>query len=149
MPGDWLKMNDCCIEKVPNKHPNKGLCPMNGRAYAEVSIGTIRHHINESWLWNPTAEHFYFCDDSECAVTYFGSDGSRILKTQLRTTIGVKEKSANSLLCYCFGISKAQFERDPESKDFVVTQTKAGWCSCESSNPSGRCCLKDFPKSKG
>jgi hypothetical protein len=28
----------------------------------------------------------------------------------------------------------------------VMAQTKAGLCSCDTSNPSGRCCLKDFPK---
>jgi hypothetical protein len=50
------------------------------------------------------------------------------------------------LLCYCFGISREDFKRDPGLRDFVVAKTKAGECSCETKNPSGRCCLKDFPK---
>ena len=28
----------------------------------------------------------------------------------------------------------------------IVEQTKNARCSCETSNPSGRCCLKVFPK---
>jgi len=50
------------------------------------------------------------------------------------------------MLCYCFGVSSADFERNPATRDFVMAQTKANLCSCETSNPSGRCCLKDFPK---
>ena len=49
------------------------------------------------------------------------------------------------MLCYCFGVSRADFDRNPGTKDFVTAQTKAGLCACETSNPSGRCCLKDFP----
>lgn len=108
---------------------------------------TIAHHIKDSWGWTPTARHYYFCDDPECDVAYFGDDHSVVYKTRLRTRIGVKERAANDLLCYCFGVSWADFERNPATKDFVMAQTKAGLCSCETSNPSGRCCLKDFPKS--
>ncbi len=112
-----------------------------------MSVRTIAHHIKESWGWVPTAERYYFCDDAECDVAYFGGDDSVILKSQLRTRIGVKEQADDALLCYCFGISKADFERNPATKDFVMAQTKTGLCSCDTSNPSGRCCLKDFPKS--
>lgn len=60
--------------------------------------------------------------------------------------IGVKEASDDTLLCYCFGVSKKDFQSDLAIREFVVGQTKAGLCSCETSNPSGRCCLKNFPK---
>jgi len=64
----------------------------------------------------------------------------------MRTPVGVKEASADTLLCYCFGVSKQDFQTDPATREFVVAQTKAGLCSCDTRNPSGRCCLKDFPK---
>jgi len=48
-------------------------------------------------------------------------------------------------VCYCFGVSRSDFRNDPATKDYVIAQTKAGLCSCDTSNPSGRCCLKDFP----
>ncbi len=94
----------------------------------------------------PTAKRYYFCGEPSCDVAYFGDDNSVILKSQLRTRIGVKEQSGDCLLCYCFGVSKSDFARDPAARDFVVKQTKAGLCSCDTSNPSGRCCLKDFQK---
>ena len=75
---------------------------------------------------------------------YFGDDDSVILKPQLRINVGVKEQAGNGLLCYCFGVSKADFKSNPAIKDFVMAKTRDGACSCETSNPSGRCCLKDF-----
>lgn len=95
--------------------------------------------------WRQTANRYFFCDDTACDVVYFGDDGSTLLKSQLRTQVGLKEASGDAPLCYCFGISKRDFANDPATRDFVVAQTKAGRCSCETSNPSGRCCLKDFP----
>ncbi|WP_293604613.1 putative iron-sulfur cluster-binding metallochaperone [Polaromonas sp. UBA4122] len=137
-----VNMNSCCSASgCDNKHPRKHRCPVNSREYAEVSGRTIAHHIKESWGWVSTAARYYFCDDSECDVAYFGDDDSLILKSQLRTRIGVKEEGDDDLLCYCFCVSKAEFERKPAIKNFVVVQTKAGLCSCDTRNPSGRCCL--------
>lgn len=140
-------MSSCCSSPAcDSAHPNKGRCPVNGLEYAEVAVRTIVHHIKEPWAWAPSAQHYYFCDAPDCDVAYFGDDNSVVLKSQLRTRIGVKERSGNGLLCYCFGVSRADFERDPATREFVLAQTRSGACSCETSNPSGRCCLKDFPK---
>jgi len=35
---------------------------------------------------------------------------------------------------------------DPGIRDFVVAQTRLGLCACDTRNPSGRCCLIDFPR---
>jgi hypothetical protein len=50
------------------------------------------------------------------------------------------------MLCYCFGVTKADARSDPGIKKFVMAQTKLGLCACEMRNPSGRCCLPDFPR---
>lgn len=140
-------MGNCCSPSdLSSKHSNKFACPANGIEYSEVSIRTIAHHIKEAWGWKATANRYFFCDDPECEVVYFGDDGSTILKSELRTSFGVKEKNGGGLLCYCFGVSKADHQHNPAIKDYVTAQTKAGLCSCETCNPSGRCCLKDFPQ---
>lgn len=139
-------MGDCCSPAGgPAGHPKKAFCPGHGGQCAEVAVRTIVHHLESAWAWQASAAHYYFCDDPECAVVYFGDDGSTIEKSRLRTRVGVKEKSANDLLCYCFGVSRADFLKNPATRDFVVAQTQTGLCSCATSNPSGRCCLKDFP----
>ena len=140
-------MSECC-STVENKtpHPKKHLCPANGVEYAEVSTRTIALHIKGAWEWSPTSDRYFFCDDAACDVVYFGEDGSTILKSQLRTKVGAKENSGDKLLCYCFGVSLNDFQCNPLIKEFVIAKTKDGLCSCDTSNPSGRCCLKDFPK---
>lgn len=105
---------------------------------------TILHHLSRPWRRESEAQQYYFCDTPDCDVVYFAADGTRIYKTELRTVVGIKETSPAALLCYCYGVSRAD-AADPRAREFVVQQTKAGLCSCTTSNPSGRCCLKDIP----
>ena len=141
-------MSDCCSSTEGDKgHPKKRRCPVSGSECAEVSARTITQHIMSPWEWQPRCDHYFFCDDPECDIVYFGEDGSTILKSQVRTRVGAKDVSGEGLLCYCFGVSKSDFLCNQATKEYVLTQTKAGLCSCDSRNPSGRCCLKDFPKS--
>jgi hypothetical protein len=58
----------------------------------------------------------------------------------------LKERADDSLLCHCFGVRKIDAQLDSSIRDFVAAKTKAGMCSCETSNPSGQCCLADFPR---
>lgn len=143
-------MSDCCASPTASTpHPHRHRCPRSGAECAEAPIRTIAHHIQQPWAWQHKEQRYFFCADSDCDVVYFGEDDSVILKSQLRTVVGIKEAAADALLCYCFGVSKAAAMLDPDARDYVVAQTKRGWCSCEASNPSGRCCLKDFPRGTG
>jgi hypothetical protein len=139
-------MSDCCSSsQCETAQTKKRCCPINEIECVEVSVRTITHHIKQPWLWNDRGHRYFFCDDPACDVVYFGADDSLLLKSQLRTGVGIKDNSDNAMLCYCFGVSRTDAIADPSIKDFVIAQTKKGLCSCETSNPSGRCCLKDFP----
>lgn len=139
-------MSDCCTSGKGNTQGKKThRCPVNGLEYSLVSERTIKHHIKQSWQWQGHGKHYYFCEDPDCDVVYFADDDSVIVKSQLRNEVGIKSTSENALLCYCFGVTRADALSNPEVRDFVVAQTKDGLCSCETSNPSGRCCLKNFP----
>lgn len=146
-------MSDCCSsnsscdsQKEKKSFPRKHACPENSKNYIAVSHKTIIHHIKSPWEKELTEEQYYFCDDPECDVVYFGLEGSRIIKSELRTKVGVKEKDDDVLICYCFGVSKAAAKQEPEIKTYVTQNTKDSLCACDIRNPSGRCCLKDFPK---
>ena len=142
-------MSDCCSSSCSAAAPpKKHKCPVNGIEYAEVSARTIIHHIKNPWQWTEKKQGYYFCEDPNCDVVYFGEDGSVISRSEVRTAIGIKDKSSDSLVCYCFGVSKAEAISNPSIKDYVIQSTRIGLCSCETSNPSGRCCLKDFPRDK-
>ncbi len=140
-------MSDCCCSSRPNPDiPVKHRCPVNCVEYGEVSSRTISHHIKESWHWDDKGQPYYFCDDPDCDVVYFGQDNSLILKSHVRTAVGPKDRSENATLCYCYGTTKADVRNEPGIREFVIKKTKDGKCSCETSNPSGTCCLKYFPQ---
>ena len=137
-------MTNCCSTSDSTQvHPKKYKCPVNGKSYKSVSSATILHHINEPWNWHNNQQGYYFCDDPECEVVYFGEDDSTINKSSLRTEVGIKENKDDSLICYCFGVSKTA-SSSQHIKEFVIKNTKDKTCACSTRNPSGRCCLKDF-----
>lgn len=139
-------MADCCTpsnSKISN--PNKCRCPVDGKECAEVLARTVAYHIRDSWKWNNKAERYFFCNDPACAVVYFGDDGTTIQQSQLRTLVGAKNALDDALVCYCFGVTRADAMDDSSIREYVVAQTKNKLCSCDTCNPSGRCCLKDFP----
>jgi len=147
-------MSDCCSsndtyngeEGKKNTSPRKFTCPINHEDYVAVSNKTILHHLKSPWKNKLSKEQYYFCDDPDCDVVYFGLSGSIICKAELRTVVGRKEVSDEALVCYCFGVSKSLAKQNLDIKTYVMQQTKEKNCACDVRNPSGRCCLKDFPK---
>ena len=140
-------MNHCCSQSGPSHQaPKKLACPVNHKDYIRVPLKTILHHLKQSWNYTLIEQAYYYCDDPDCEVVYFSEDNSVIKKSELRTPIAAKEKYQDAFICHCFGVSLEDVTLNPDIKEFVIQQTKQGNCSCETSNPSGRCCLKDFPK---
>jgi len=142
-------MVDCCqkIEQIQDA-PKRYNCPENNIKYGQVSYKTLLHHVKEPWRLAAKEQTYYFCEDPDCDVVYFGFDNSVICRNQLRIKIGIKTRSNDDLICYCFGVSKSEAQENARIKAFVVEQTKKSLCSCKTRNPSGKCCLKDFPKER-
>ena len=116
-----MAMSDCCSTSCDTaSFPKKHTCPVNGKQYCGVSTSTIKHHIKAPWSWHENDQGYYFCTDPDCEVVYFGQDNSIIDKSMVRTGIGVKENSENSLVCYCYGVTKAAAKRDPRIRRFVA-----------------------------
>ena len=137
-------MSHCCSSNSPiDNSSRRHHCPVNGREYKSVSTTTILHHITNPWHWQTIDQSYYYCDDPDCNVVYFGEDNSVINTSALRDPSGVKQKFINPTICYCFGVTLDT--ANPEIKDFIKQKTKEKQCACEIRNPSGRCCLKDFP----
>ncbi len=140
-------MNNCCTQNQPSKHSLKSHeCPINGKPYNSVKRKTLLHHILQPWRHTLAQQSYYFCNDPACDVVYFGKDNSVFHSNELRTRIWQKSPDESALLCYCFGITKEYARKNKSIKTFIAEQTKKSLCACETSNPSGRCCLKDFAK---
>lgn len=123
----------------------KATCLECGESCIQVPAQTIKHHLKQPWFWDDGGVDYYFCASQDCDTVYFALDEHKIItQGQLRTQVGIKSKAEDAMVCYCFDVCR-QDARNKDIKAYVVAQTKAGQCACSIRNPSGRCCLKDFP----
>lgn len=149
-------MGNCCSSGSKQSHepeiPKTACCPADGQSYLYVELRTVLHHLKRPHANHPTTQGYYFCDNPECDVVYFGQDGTVISRHDVRGEIGQKSRGHDRLICYCFGITEGEVlgEMDHQgggsAKAFVIEQTRRHNCACDVRNPSGRCCLRDFPK---
>ncbi len=141
-------MTSCCTSTVKQtRRSQKKSCPLSHNVCVSVAINTVLHHLKKPWQWQLKDQNYYFCDEPACEVVYFAQDGSLIKQNELRTPVGLKSSSVNALLCYCFGITAREAAADSQLKQFVIEKTSNNQCACSILNPSGRCCLKEFPES--
>ncbi|MGD9854195.1 MAG: mercuric transporter MerT family protein [Planctomycetaceae bacterium] len=94
-----------------------------------------------------------FCDLPDCDVVYFSEFGdTTFTKSQLKVPVGVKETGGERPLCYCFGHSVAGIKDELRIKghsdalEDIRAKMKDPGCHCETSNPSGSCCLGSVTK---
>ncbi len=89
-----------------------------------------------------------FCPSQDCDVVYFTEEGdTQFTKPQLKVPVGVKESSGERPLCYCFGHSVGSIKEELGTKgrsdalEDIRAKMKDPGCHCETTNPSGSCCL--------
>ena len=94
-----------------------------------------------------------FCDSKDCNVVYFSDESDlQFVKSQLSVQVGIKERSGERPLCYCFGHSVASIKEEIRTKghsdapEVIRKQMKDPGCKCETENPSGTCCLGSVAK---
>ncbi|MBI4972481.1 MAG: copper chaperone Copz family protein [Candidatus Omnitrophica bacterium] len=129
------------------------ICP--GCGFKGLSVGekTIRSLLKDIFHTEINNTPYHFCSHRECTVVYF-SEGSVFTKDKLKIKVGLKEREPPIPVCYCFGITKEDIEREINEKGFstaserIRKKVKGGICSCEVKNPSGRCCLGDVIKTE-
>ena len=95
-----------------------------------------------------SASGWRFCDSPDCDVVYFSKDnGTTFTKSQIRVAVGVKEKTGERPLCYCFGYSVTNILDELRTKgasdalEDIHRHMQHLGCRCETENPSGSCCL--------
>lgn len=151
------------------------LCPSCGNKGKRVSATTVRALLKDEYAREATARPlancdltgngsagcqpltgdtgWRFCDSPDCDVVYFAEDSQTIFtRIQLRVSVGVKEKSGERPLCYCFGHTVASIKKkllttgSSDALEDIRAQMKDPGCRCEVTNPSGVCCLGNVAK---
>ncbi len=139
----------CCSSS--NTPPHKAACPGCQQQGDTVSATTLLHQLARPWQQTIGDQQYYFCRHPECEVVYFDSDSASFNTDALRQPVGQKSGVTGRPLCYCFDIRYSDIADNgalKQCRDFVTEKTRSKQCSCETHNPSGRCCLRDFPKEK-
>lgn len=139
-------------------------CPRCGKKGKTVKPVTLRALLKEEYAMGvavpeqPNCESgckplkgntgWRFCGSPACDVVYFGEqNGVTFTKSQLSVSVGVKEKTGERPLCYCFGHSVASIKEELRTKgraealEDIRAKMKDPGCVCEVKNPSGSCCL--------
>lgn len=125
------------------------LCPVASRRGKTVPLVTLRSLVLPEHAGVIEDREWFFCDLPDCDVVYFTNDGRTLDKGALKVRVGLKEKRAPRLVCYCFDHTVESIREEIRRTRWstVVASIKekiqAGECNCEVLNPKGRCCLGD------
>lgn len=140
-------MSQCCSSTPKNaSDPTKRACPQCSALASSVPTTTLLHHLKQPWQYTLDEQNYYFCKTQHCDVVYFNKTDQCINSASLRSAVGIKQESDEALICYCFGVTRRQAQSDPDIRNFVLQKTQEKLCACDVRNPSGKCCLKDFPR---
>jgi len=128
------------------------VCPRCGTIGSIVGRNTVKALLKAGCDEQLAGNELRYCASSACVVLYYDSDGNVAEKDLAVTRIGSKETEDPIPLCYCFGYFRDDLEREIRETgtssipDQIANEVKARGCSCESRNPSGKCCLGDVTK---
>jgi len=118
-----------------------GLCGVLGK---RVSAQTISSQLRQECVGRIQPGAYRFCDSTDCdAVYYLPETMSVFVRAELELRVGQKETEDPIQVCYCFGYFRSDIEKDvvetgdTEIPQVIKARTKAGECSCETSNPGG------------
>ena len=128
-------------------------CPDCHRQAKSVESLTPRSLLKDEFVDQVADVRYRFCDSKDCDVVYFAEEGeTTFTKSQLKVSVGVKQKAGERTLCYCFGHSVASIKDELRTKgrsdalEDIREKMKNPGCRCETENPSGSCCLGSVTK---
>lgn len=100
----------------------------------------------------PPSRRYRLCRETECKAVYYGEDATVLTASDMNVVPGLKSKSPEALVCYCFQYRRGDIEAELRAEgrtripDRIMAEVKAGNCACEVRNPVGKCCLGDVQK---
>lgn len=144
-----------CDKKAKRVSPVTLRALLNDQFATEIGSGNYSCCDSNGEGCTPITEDtgWRFCDSTDCDVLYFSEEGdTSFTKSQLKVPVGVKETSGERPLCYCFGHSVGSIKEELRTKghsdalEDIRAKMKDPGCHCETSNPSGSCCLGNVTK---
>lgn len=142
--------HSCCDEVSVNTSICKE-CGNKGYAVEEITLKSL---VKEPALETiESMDGFYHCETLSCKVVYFNNEQQVYLhKEDVKIRVGIKEIKDPIPVCYCFGWTQERIFEQIKQLGYstaiqeISAKVKAGECTCETSCPSGRCCLGNVYK---
>ena len=116
------------------------LCPACNSKAEVVQKKTVLSLLKDEKHPSIKDQQVYYCSNSSCTLVYFSEDQA-FYERDLKEDISHK-------LCYCFNISRKEIEskgKEEVLKRITANMKRVG-CSCDTKNPSGRCCKSKIEK---
>lgn len=121
----------CCSTPQETK---VNICPVCNSKSELVQRKTVLNLLKGGKQLPIEDQQMYYCSNSSCTLVYFSEDQT-FYERDLK--LGISHK-----VCYCFDISRKEIEvkgKEEVLKKITENMKKLG-CSCDTKNPSGRCC---------
>lgn len=149
--GISQSQHSCCDIKVGE---DTAICKKCGGKWRPVSEVTLKSLVKEPVLESiESLNGFYYCETPTCGVVYFNHEQQVYLhKEEVKIRVGIKEIKDPIPVCYCFGWTQERIFEQIKQLGYstaiqeINAKVKAGECTCEIKNPSGRCCLGEVIK---
>lgn len=143
--------HSCCDDSVDKVSSVCKECGNIGKSIKEITIRSLVKESKLEDIKNP--DGFYFCETPTCQCVYFNNIQQVYLhKEDVKVRVGVKETEDPIPVCYCFNWTKDKIFDQIKQQGYstaiqeITTKVKAGECSCQIKNPSGKCCLGEVNK---
>lgn len=130
----------------------KPLCPLCKKEAKGVSSKTLNALLKKEKKEKiGSLDGFYICKTSTCKAIYF-KDTDICTQKDVIVSVGFKDDAKIKNYCYCFGWTQERLKQDIKDhgrstavEDIKEKMDSLG-CSCETKNPSGKCCMADVKK---
>lgn len=146
-----IVMASCCSVPQVEKISTDTKCPTCDQEGKQVELLTIRSMTRRDFPhYGELTKGFLCLNPDDSTVYYFSNLGFTISQSDVVTDIGFKTNSNTKTICYCFRHTKQEIiddyliNNESNIEMDVRKKVKEKLCTCEVSNPKGKCCLGDI-----
>ncbi|MBC8346214.1 MAG: hypothetical protein ISR82_05270 [Candidatus Marinimicrobia bacterium] len=143
-------MADCCSETNSDQSFGKQVCQTCGEKGKKVELATIRSLTRRDHPLYAELKSGFICTNPDDNTVYYSEENDIIIyHNDLVTSFHLKNPDDKQNLCYCFQHSRRAIKEDITKNGHsrielsIREKVKQGACTCEVSNPKGKCCLGD------
>lgn len=124
------------------------ICPNCGQPSLKVKEEAVKNQLADAQILSSKKSKWQVCVNESCDTVYIKND-TQIKKNDLKSPVFFKDKSDNTMVCYCYKISKGEIKLALENGSKSVGEVykylnKSKSESCSTNNPLGKSCSSVF-----